>query len=58
MKFEHFAINVPDAQAISAWYEKHLGLTVKMKMQEAPFLTFLADDSGSVMLELFSNPKG
>jgi catechol 2,3-dioxygenase-like lactoylglutathione lyase family enzyme len=58
MKFEHFAINVPDAQAISRWYEKHLGLTVKMRMEEAPFMTFLADDSGTVMLELYSNPKG
>lgn len=58
MKFEHFAINVPDAQAVSLWYEEHLGLTVKKKMEEAPFMTFLADDSGTVMLEIYSNPKG
>jgi len=58
MKFEHFAINVPDAQAVSLWYEDHLGLTVKKKMEEPPFMTFMADDSGTVMLEIYSNPKG
>ncbi|WP_268035769.1 VOC family protein [Algoriphagus sp. PAP.12] len=58
MKFEHFAINVPDSQATSLWYEEHLGLTVKKKMVESPFMTFLADDSGTVMLEIYSNPKG
>lgn len=58
MKFEHFAINVPDAKATSLWYEEHLGLTVKKKMEEAPNMIFLADDSGTVMLELYNNPKG
>ncbi|MEN2281345.1 VOC family protein [Algoriphagus sp. SE2] len=58
MKFEHFALNVPDVQATALWYEEHLGLTVKKKMVESPFMTFLADDSGTVMLELYSNPKG
>lgn len=58
MKFEHFALNVPDPQTMSLWYEEHLGLKVKKKMEEAPFMTFLADDSGTVMLEIYSNPKG
>lgn len=58
MKFEHFAINVPDAKAVSLWYEEHLGLTVKKKMEESPNMTFLADDSGTVMLEIYNNPKG
>lgn len=58
MKFEHFALNVPDPQAMSLWYEEHLGLKVKKKMKEAPFMTFLADDSGTIMLEIYSNPKG
>lgn len=58
MKFEHFAINVPDAKATALWYEEHLGLTVKKKMEEAPNMIFLADDSGTVMLELYNNPKG
>lgn len=58
MKFEHFALNVPDAPALSLWYETHLGLTVVKKMTESPFMTFLADDSGTIMLEIYSNPKG
>jgi len=58
MKFEHFALNVPDATATSLWYENHLGLKVVKKMDESPFMTFLADDSGTVMLEIYTNPKG
>lgn len=58
MKFEHFALNVPDAPTMSLWYETHLGLTVVKKMDESPFMTFLADDSGTIMLEIYTNPKG
>ena len=58
MKFEHFALNVPSPQEIAQWYVAHLGLRVKRKMAEAPYMTFLADDSGTIMLELYSNPKG
>ncbi|WPR74026.1 VOC family protein [Algoriphagus sp. NG3] len=58
MKFEHFALNVPDAPATSIWYEKYLGLKVVKKMEEPPYMTFLADDSGTVMIEVYSNPIG
>ncbi|WP_111671369.1 VOC family protein [Algoriphagus litoralis] len=58
MKFEHFALNVPNASEMSLWYETHLGLAVVKKMTESPFMTFLADDSGTIMLEIYSNPKG
>lgn len=58
MKFEHFALNVPNTKAMSLWYEEHLGLKVKKKMSDAPYMTFLADDSGTIMLEIYSNPKG
>ncbi|REG82066.1 VOC family protein [Algoriphagus antarcticus] len=58
MKFEHFALNVSNATAASRWYEEHLGLKVVKKMIEPPYMTFLADDSGTVMLEIYSNPKG
>ncbi|TXE12160.1 VOC family protein [Algoriphagus aquimarinus] len=58
MKFEHFALNVSNAPAASKWYEEHLGLKVVKKMVESPFMTFLADDSGTVMIEIYSNPKG
>lgn len=57
MKLEHFAINVEHPQAMSDWYEKHLGLTVVRKMDRAPFMTFLADDSDTIMLEIYKNPE-
>lgn len=58
MKFEHFALNVTSPQEMSNWYETHLGLKVVKKMTEPPFMTFLADDTGTIMLEIYSNPKG
>ncbi|WP_154854368.1 VOC family protein [Cyclobacterium xiamenense] len=57
MKIEHLAINVTNPHAVSDWYEKNLGLTVVKKMDEAPYMTFLADDSGKVMIELYQNSK-
>ncbi len=57
MKIEHVALNVPFPQAMSDWYEKHLGMRVVRKMAEPPYMTFLADDSGKVMVELYHNEK-
>ncbi len=57
MRFEHFALNVPDAPATAAWYVAHLGLTILRARTEAPYTHFLADDSGRVFIELYSNPK-
>jgi glyoxylase I family protein len=55
MKFEHFALNVPDAKRVAAWYVKNLGLRVAITRDDAPFTSFLADDSGRVILEVYSN---
>ena len=57
MRFEHFALNVPDAPATAAWYVAHLGLTVLRARTEAPFTHFLADDTGRVFIELYTNPN-
>jgi catechol 2,3-dioxygenase-like lactoylglutathione lyase family enzyme len=57
MKIEHVALNVPHPQAMSDWYEKHLGLKVVRKMAEPPYMTFLADESGKVMVELYHNEQ-
>lgn len=57
MKFEHFAINVKEPQKMSDWYEANLGLKPVRKMDEPTYMTFLADDSGAIMLEIYSNPK-
>ncbi|MFC6998911.1 VOC family protein [Rufibacter roseus] len=56
MKLEHFALNVEDPIAMAAWYVEHLGMTVVRQMPEAPFTTFLADDSGRIMVEIYLNP--
>jgi catechol 2,3-dioxygenase-like lactoylglutathione lyase family enzyme len=56
MKFEHLALNVPDARAMAQWYVAHLGLNVVRSLEGAPFTHFLADDSGRVFLEIYSNP--
>ncbi|MEQ8785274.1 MAG: VOC family protein [Pirellulaceae bacterium] len=55
MKIEHVAFNVPDAAALAKWYVEHLGMTIKMQLDEPPFMHFLADDSGAVMVEFYSN---
>ncbi|MEX0780496.1 MAG: VOC family protein [Balneolales bacterium] len=55
MKIEHFAVNVEAPQDMSDWYEEYLGLAVIKKSEQAPYMTFLADDSGRVMIEIYKN---
>ena len=57
MKFEHFALNVPDVRAHAQWYVEHLGFTIARQRDEAPFMHFLADETGRIIVELYSNPK-
>lgn len=57
MKIEHFAFNVKDPVAVAEWYSKHLGFTVKVKLERAN-THFLADSSGQVMIEIYCNPPG
>ena len=56
MKFEHFALNVPDSRALGAWYARHAGWQIARAQLEAPYKHFLADDSGRVTLEVYYNP--
>jgi catechol 2,3-dioxygenase-like lactoylglutathione lyase family enzyme len=56
MQFEHFALNVTDARAVAAWYVEHLGLRIAHRREESPFTHFLADDTGRVFVEFYSNP--
>ena len=57
MIFEHFAINVPDPIAIADWYVKNVGLTTVRQQNQAPFMTFLADKTGRVVMELYYRPE-
>ncbi|MBI5441238.1 MAG: VOC family protein [Deltaproteobacteria bacterium] len=56
MRFEHFALNVKDSRATAAWYVEHCGLRVARASNETPYVHFLADGEGRVMIELYSNP--
>ena len=56
MKLEHFALNVEDPSAMTAWYAEHLGMRVVRQMPEAPYTTFMADESGRIMIEVYNNP--
>lgn len=55
MRFEHFALNVPDPVSMAAWYVTHVGLAVLRRKEEAPFTHFLGDSSGRVFFEVYRN---
>lgn len=57
MKFEHFALNVPEPAIQARWYCDHLGFSITRKRDEAPFVHFLADETGRTVLELYLNSK-
>ena len=57
MKIEHFAIQVPDPIAMADWYLKHVGCSIARSGGEPAHMRFLKDSSGSVMVELYRNPK-
>jgi glyoxylase I family protein len=56
LKIEHFALQVPDPVAMAEWYVKHLAFKIARSGGEPSHARFLADSSGSVMLEIYRNP--
>lgn len=56
MKIEHTAFQAPDPVAAADWYCQHLGFHVKRAVDGRVPTRFLADDTGTVMLELYHNP--
>lgn len=54
MKFEHAALNVPDAQAMASWWIEHCGMRSVRASDDPPY--FLADATGRTILELYNNP--
>jgi len=56
MVFEHFALNVNNIEEIVKWYTGSLGLKIVSEQKEPPFMTFLADSSGRVIMELYYRP--
>lgn len=55
MKIEHMAFNVTDALGMARWYVEHLGFHIVRGSDAPPYAHFIADDSGTMMLELYSN---
>ena len=55
MIFEHFALNVPEPTSMATWYTKHLQLKILSKQERAPYTHFLADKTGRVIMEIYSN---
>lgn len=56
MKFEHFALNVPDVRAHSDWYVENVGFKIVRKSDDPPYTHFLADKTGRIVLEFYTNP--
>ncbi len=56
MKLEHFALNVIDPVAMATWYVEHLGLRIVRQVTDAPHTHFLADSTGTILLEIYNNP--
>ena len=55
LNIEHFACNVSDPVAMAAWYVQHLGMRVLRQNPAPPHIHFLADASGRVVMEIYSN---
>jgi catechol 2,3-dioxygenase-like lactoylglutathione lyase family enzyme len=55
MKFEHYAINVEDSAAVADWYVANCGMKIELAQLEVPFMRFLSDETGRVVIELYSN---
>ena len=55
MKIEHTAFNVEEPVLMARWYVEHLGLKIKRRTTDSPYAHFMADDSGTVMIEIYGN---
>ncbi len=56
MKIEHIALNVEKPVEMAEWYVEHLGMSVARQDEEPPYVHFLKDSTGKVMIELYNNP--
>jgi catechol 2,3-dioxygenase-like lactoylglutathione lyase family enzyme len=56
LQVEHTAFQVQDPAAVANWYTQNLGFRILRKMETSPFIHFLADAAGRVVLEVYNNP--
>ncbi len=55
MTFEHFALNVSKPVEMGQWYIDNCEMKLVKSMNDYPYTRFLADKSGQVVLEIYSN---
>jgi catechol 2,3-dioxygenase-like lactoylglutathione lyase family enzyme len=55
MTFEHVALNLKDYREAADWYCTNLGMTIVREKPGA--MVFLADEAGTIVLELYANPE-
>ncbi len=56
MKLEHFALNVQHPLEVARWYVENMGMTIVKATDTEPYMHFIADSSGDVMMEVYCNP--
>ena len=56
MHFEHLALNVPDATAMARWYVEHCDMQIVLSLDQSPYMHFLADAGGRVVMEIYTSP--
>ncbi len=56
MKIEHIALNVKEPVKMAWWYVSQLNMQVVKAVKEAPYIHFLADETGQSMIEIYNNP--
>jgi glyoxylase I family protein len=57
MKIEHMAYMMTDPAAAADWYCKNLGFRVVRGIKDYPWMHFLVDSSGSVMIEIYKRKE-
>ncbi len=57
MKIEHVAYQVPDPAAAADWYVRHFDFEIKRSADQPVPVRYVADSSGTVMIEIYNNPK-
>jgi glyoxylase I family protein len=55
MVFEHFALNVPEAKRLADWYVNNCNMKIVYSLERSPFTHFLADSTGRVVMEIYTN---
>ncbi len=57
MKMEHLGYQVPDPVKAAEWYRDNLDMTIVRAVNNESKTHFLADSSGTIMIEIYNNSK-